>query len=482
MGVCRHWQDTIAAAPYLWSSLSLSHRNTQFVELCIVRSQDAPLSISLRVDDAFVGRGEGNELSWVLDLITLHRSRLADVNIHLDSRRTPEIRPALDRLAHLLQSSLPRLTAISLARTTDGIVPDGLLKLDPLCHPAMRRVELAGIEFGRHGLQISQLTTLVLRNIDKGYLVLGVVTSVASLLDILEACVQLRYFTYEKWQNIQRKPVDPSRIVSLPEMRRFHVLGYLADIGRIMPHISLPRQAALLLDVSRYNLANPSPLGAILPRRSTHSAALDEVDVVKVHHHNHELHVVAFSRCTYDGEVALRLAYPYTTSYGDDIILLYNILRGFGHLFPSSLQVLIFDTDVERITLEDWSLVLRTFPGLTGLNVHDISRTPKQFLFAIASALEPTPTGVPCCHLQKLRLTYAPQKVKRSLKMLRALQIALQKRAEAGYRLPNLRLEFKQQADDGHTVNDALQSSAKFLRLQRGFETSTGSVTIIWGD
>ncbi|KAH9925215.1 uncharacterized protein B0H18DRAFT_381051 [Fomitopsis serialis] len=492
MGVCRYWRDIIAATPLLWCAFTLL-QNVRFMELCLARSNNTPISMDFRTDERF-RRGPENNLSQVVELMGSHISRLIRVDLRID-HLTSAKEPAIGRLLRSLESSLPRLTFMSLAvkagfglRVTAG----RSLSFHGESLPAIRTIILSGVHISLNSVHIPHLTKLELHDIrhtdpdrEDEFL--------SSLLDLLERCVQLNEFKFTFERRIRRRAlveqvVEASRIVSLPQMGLFALSGLCTDIASVMMHLSLPRRAALLLDatdgiVGTAGSGSRTPiLEAVLPLHSTHSVALEKVHLARIFQRCDSLHISAKAVGTYGGEPTLRATYPLDRQSR----LLRDAMLELSSFLPSSLRTLIIHGTAVLITSQDWRLSLSAFPQLKHLKIYDWSASRDNFHFA--SALEPRPsrTAVPCKRLRRVVLNYAPKTVDGTLSVFMNIQGALQKRAEVGSRLPELHVELR--ARVGNTgisqssVNDALRSSEAFNELQRSLASVVGTVTIIWKD
>ncbi|KZT64597.1 hypothetical protein DAEQUDRAFT_769583 [Daedalea quercina L-15889] len=459
-GVCRLWRDVVVNTPLLWKEIELS-RNLHFVELSLARSDF--VSINIRLPMQFSdGRTQSQiDFSSIARLLVPRHQRISHMDLSIETDDlTPDSRRALSSLLEAPLSSL-----VSLCLTTS---PSFRLTLRQGHLPSLRSLSLTSVTIDWTILRLlPYLTSLTLRNItnpDDGR-----AGSVVSLLDLLESCSSLESFTYESRKTASEVEIPAHRLVSLPQMRRFHLSGFPADILKVTPHLSLPRHAHLSLELFDLKTAealdNQFPVFlAVLPRDTTYLPALRDVRHVMVWFEDAKVIVYADEQRTKfwdsrasksseyglgpEGEEAsvmpsLCMIYRLSGSESDEYVL-ENVVRELSTFFPSSVETLILRGFVNIVEPEIWARMLAAFPNIEHLELIAVECDMKSF----PPALTPTPTTVPCSRLRTLVLRYEPNEKDGGRKMLEELCTVLRRRDEARCRLESLSIQVEPITDE----------------------------------
>lgn len=491
MGTCRHWRNIIADTPILWSDIELT-KNLHFVELCLTRSDATNISVHLPMQLPDDPPTMADFLS-AFSLLAPHHDRISLLDLCLTSI---DWNGDLNRsLLSTLEASLPGLTSLRL--TTK---PGFCLRLQKSHLPNLRSLSLTGVTVEWASLQqLSRLTSLTLNDVTHPNVPNG---SLASLLDLLEACVCLESFTYEHWKILHEQAIASDRIVSLPRMRRFYISGLPTDITEITSRISLPREAHLSLEL--FDLQTEAPpshefpvLSAVLPRDTTHLPVLTDMRHVMVWFERYKLIIYADEQpCTFwesqaskssdckapaDGEGApvvpsLCMVYRLSGSEFDDYVLA-NVARELGAFFPPAVETFVLRGAMDVVATPVWARMLAAFPRVEHLELIAIECDIKTFPPALAL----TPDGAPCPRLRKLVVRYEPNEEDGGRQMLGELYEVLRMRDEAGCRLESLSIQVEPLGDDMLFMpSDVVSRLPPDLEdIERNLESVVGSLEIM---
>ncbi|KAI0738197.1 hypothetical protein C8Q80DRAFT_1207398 [Daedaleopsis nitida] len=200
--VCRHWWAVACSTPQLWRTIDV-YRNLKWLSLCIERTADATIQISLHYDHT--------ALAAIPTLLTV-ANRLSTVLL-------PEIDEDEFQPVHrFLEHKMPQLEEL------------GILHLDGIAMPWSSEV-------------VSRLTSLVLdeclRDANAPRIPLAI------FLDVLESCSQLVLLTLREYlsqilqQDTPAKTSD--RVISLPKLRSLTLVDHpRRDLAPFLSCINLP--------------------------------------------------------------------------------------------------------------------------------------------------------------------------------------------------------------------------------------------------
>ena len=498
MGTCRHWRELIVNTPTLWSDIELS-KNLHFVELCVTRSDATNISVHLPMQPP-------NELPVTIDflpalsLLAPHHRRIACLDLCLTPESTDWTANLSQSLSSTLEAALPALVSLSLTTR-----PGFHLRLQGNHLPSLRNLSLTSVTVEWTCLQqLSRLTSLTLNDTTHPNDCRG---PLASLLDLLEACVWLESFIYERWKIFHGQAIPNDRIVSLPRMRHFYISGLPTDIIQVTSRISLPREAHLSLEsFDLHTDAAPSNefpvLWAVLPRDTTRLPVLADVRHVMVWFERYKLLVHADAhRSTFwdsyaskssnckvapsaphspesDAPVipSLCIVYRLSGAESDDYVLA-NAARELGALFPPTVETLVLRGAMDVVRTTVWARVLAAFPRMSHLELGAIECDIKTFPPALAL----TPGGPPCPRLRKLVLRYEPNEEDGGRQMLSELYEVLRMRDGAGCRLESLSIQVEPLGDDMLFMpSDVVSRLPPDLEeIERNLESVVGSLEIM---
>ncbi|KAI0735893.1 hypothetical protein C8Q76DRAFT_792387 [Earliella scabrosa] len=230
MLTCRWWRQVACGNTQFWTRVRIN--NLEYTKVCLERSRDQALTLVLE--------DTGCEyLAQIIDLIKPHIHRVKSIDVaHSNADVLLEMFSKLDVPAQHLESLRVRridyyTPAVILPPIFAGSVPS-------LCTLELQRVGFSSMLEYAGSLPV---TTLRLR--------IGFPNSLSSMLDLLDACKQLKELTiFEHLYWFGADPPAAQRLVTLPVLEVFSVPAEpLAQTEALLSQLNLP-QAVLRVSVN----------------------------------------------------------------------------------------------------------------------------------------------------------------------------------------------------------------------------------------
>ena len=280
MGTCRHWRDIIIRTSAFWSSVSLQYWNTNWTELRLARSLEAPLQVWARVPEwRHPARPEA-----VYPLIR----RIRSVHFEVDTRRNVD-NPECDWPFRLLFGrevpAMPVLEELEFVvwRNPGPWTPSRFptdVDLTLTHFPHLRSLTLAGMVSPRDTTLYADLHTLSLTECSHSL-------SIDQFLDALALCTRLESLSLREslehfsddWK--QHEPAPSRPLISFPHLHSFVIRGHGGVCtSRFLEHVHIPSSATIYI---RANVDARSPDGTFalagwLPTR--HALTLEPLATV----------------------------------------------------------------------------------------------------------------------------------------------------------------------------------------------------------
>ncbi|EPT00166.1 hypothetical protein FOMPIDRAFT_90809 [Fomitopsis schrenkii] len=466
-GVCRYWRQTIVGTPTLWTDISLL-LGKRFIKLCLVRSQDADLSLHIRSDWASLNK---RDLTALITLLEPHYPRVLRLELRLDDHNSEYNRQhqKFPYMLHFLHAVLPRLVSM-LVLTHPTSEADGRLQLAQSHLPKIRRLTLSGVVLQWETWPLPDLTHLRLDDVVHRRADDYDGDDLSSVLEVLSACRSLETFHYACRINaaspvahpITRCPPTP---IPLQRMRLFRLgLNDPGDVSTILAHVSLPRTACIDINVSDIR---PQPLahndqspflrtlvrtdgiaslpyvrhvGVWLKKDANLDIWADETAEFGPSNSSkiwaeEPLPLQAGSEQLEEPQLGIMYG-PLHESTESQAQVLRSIIRELDTFFPPVLSLLSLHGPMHSVDTETWSRAFAAFPHLKHIELS----APLIDLSACFDALQPTTSLVPCSHLRILELQCELTTDKEDKDVLNSLHGALLLRSEANSRLAYLTL------------------------------------------
>ena len=228
MLTCREWYRVACGNTQFWTRVRIN--NLEYTKVCLERSRDQPLTLVLENTGC-------KYFAQIIDLIKPHIHRVKSIDVaHSNSDVLLEMFSKLDVPAPNLESLRVRRIAY----------PSEVLLLPPIFAgsvPSLCTLELQRVAFPSMLDYAGSLTTLHVR--------ISLPNSVSSMLDLLDACKNLKELTINEhltW-GAHADPPSPQRQVTLPALEVLSVAAEPLDqTGQLLLRLNLPR-AVLRLSV-----------------------------------------------------------------------------------------------------------------------------------------------------------------------------------------------------------------------------------------
>ena len=490
-GVCRHWRDVVISTPLLWSNIDLS-MTSQYMKLCLARSQEASLRIYVPPDEPH----ETPDPSAIFSILSPHHPRISQVDTVM---RFPS---AFHRAAlrHMVEDGLPALTSLRIETLCEYT-----LQLTNSHMPNVRKLSLSGVTLQWISWPLPGLTSLCLLNVthSRGSDQARGSTLISHILDVLEACSSLETLKYEQMLGPAISPesywsgISDKRVVSLPCLQDLSLKTSSADgAAVILAHVAFLRKVRISVRVGESTYQTGEPLDAsllttILPSDATRLPIIAHARHITVWSVGRGLSVWvdedarSWGYTPSDDEdepepPTLSLGFG-TPMRGSENEMFHNVVSELCSVFPSSLESLILNGPVHLLDIETWNRVLTAFPLLQYLELYSTLHGLKDFV----SVLKPRADTVPWARLQDLYWECAlpPQPAEQDtagddtvdLEILKQLRVVLQERGEANSRLKHLYIDLKSTANtplhsvppDSHTTaSNPMPPAVEEVRLE----------------
>ncbi|KAI0728815.1 hypothetical protein C8Q72DRAFT_952272 [Fomitopsis betulina] len=412
-GVSTLWRERIVGTPLLWSSIDLS-RKKEFILICLARSQNALLTIYLpELTDTLPV-----DMLDKASCLVSHAARVSNVDI-----RRPLCEDLSPILAAIITSPLPRLLSLSLAAASQHAVQSIIRH-----SPAIQNLSLSKYSFDVTGfLGLDCLKTLKLE-----YTSFQNHHRLSTLLDVLEACKSLQYFSWKGASPFYRRDSDIEhqlQVVLLPHIKVLHFSSGELDVLQLVTHVTLPSMAQLGLGKSgQCDLEEDFML---LPaRQESQSPIIEGIRHLLVLHDESDesFTVCADSKCsefweaqpwrartfkcpqadeTANGAYTVCISYDFADQLHDEFRFHHALLR-LGDCFPPTLHSLAIcgvpDQNQVLTETDAWGHILGVFPTVTHIDVIAAESTD---LWSFPIALQaPYGPPLPCQGLQELYLRF----------------------------------------------------------------------------
>lgn len=267
---CQRWRRLALSTPTLWTKIDLGadrSRGYQISQYFLRLSTNATVSFALLKDR--------QDLAEIADLTLRELYRVSELQVSLKA-------PKLASFVARLDVPAPALEVLCLRQEygrrwlnpTDALVPSNLLNGDA---PRLRQLILKLVSIPWTSTLLRGLTALDLSHGNP-----RVTPTIDQFLSVLEACprlLSLRINDAGPMLPPDTHYPDPSRYVSLPNLRSLVLAGKCADVAYMAAHLVIPQTTILRLSADITDEAQD--FSDLLPRDASRLGPLDALELAQ---------------------------------------------------------------------------------------------------------------------------------------------------------------------------------------------------------
>ena len=249
--VCHQWREIAINQPLLWNHIDFTTVSSAGVAEILARAKSAPLYLEARISKNNVRFSTfQKEVQARLPSLCHLAVRTESADIHSTLRELASPAPILEYLSLFSTTELYRANAYIPDTLFDGSAPRlSCIRLDH-CGLSWKWPPLKGLNY----------LEIVKPAVDSR-------PNLAVWLDALAEMPELKtLILYEASPNVPSFPFDiEHRIVTLPSLARFDIVGYLEDCVLALAHLDLPALTQLSLQAICLQFPNSNDVQELLP-------------------------------------------------------------------------------------------------------------------------------------------------------------------------------------------------------------------------